>query len=130
MDLRDLEHNTRDGIHIASLAGAWTAAVAGFGGMRDYAGRLSFAPRLPSRLERLTFRMRYRGRRLKIAVARDAAAYTLIEGPPLDVLHHGRTITLQTGATATEPIPHVEPVQPTPSQPYGRAPLRRSSESD
>src|SRR5262249_53937927 len=28
MDLHDLEHNTRDGVHIASLAGAWLAAVA------------------------------------------------------------------------------------------------------
>ena len=47
MDLRDLEHNTRDGLHIASLAGAWIAAVAGFGGMRDHGGELTFAPRLP-----------------------------------------------------------------------------------
>src|SRR5262249_9846347 len=80
MDLRDLEHNTRDGVHIASLAGAWTAAVAGFGGMRDHGGKLSFAPRLPARLERLAFRIRFRGRRLKVEVARDAAAYTLVEG--------------------------------------------------
>ena len=27
MDLDDLEHNTRDGIHIASVAGTWIAAV-------------------------------------------------------------------------------------------------------
>ena len=47
MDLDDLEHNTRDGLHIASLAGAWIAAVAGFGGMRDHDGELTFAPRLP-----------------------------------------------------------------------------------
>ena len=39
MDLHDLEHNTRDGLHIASLAGAWIALVAGFGGMRDHDGR-------------------------------------------------------------------------------------------
>ena len=26
MDLDDLEHNTRDGLHIASLAGAWLGA--------------------------------------------------------------------------------------------------------
>jgi len=32
MDLADLEHNSRDGLHIASLAGAWIALVAGFGG--------------------------------------------------------------------------------------------------
>ena len=29
MDLDDLEHNTRDGLHMASLAGSWLAAVAG-----------------------------------------------------------------------------------------------------
>ena len=45
MDLHDLEHNTRDGLHIASLAGAWLALVAGFGGMRDHDGQLSFRPR-------------------------------------------------------------------------------------
>src|SRR6202161_3244178 len=42
MDLRDLEHNTRDGVHIASLAGAWLALVCGFGGMRAHGGRLTF----------------------------------------------------------------------------------------
>ena len=35
MDLDDLEHNTRDGLHIAALAGSWIALVAGYGGMRD-----------------------------------------------------------------------------------------------
>ena len=34
MDLRDVEHNTSDGLHMASLAGAWLALVAGFGGLR------------------------------------------------------------------------------------------------
>ena len=48
MDLGDLEHNTRDGLHMASLAGSWIAAVAGFGGMRDHGGELSFRPRLPA----------------------------------------------------------------------------------
>ena len=47
MDLADLEHNTRDGVHMASLAGAWIALVAGFGGMREMDGRLWFTPRLP-----------------------------------------------------------------------------------
>jgi hypothetical protein len=45
MDLQDLEHNARDGLRIASLAGTWIALVKGFGGMRDHAGVLSFAPR-------------------------------------------------------------------------------------
>ena len=52
IDLRDLRHNTRDGLHLASLAGTWSALVAGFGGMRDHDGRLSFAPRLPPGITR------------------------------------------------------------------------------
>ena len=38
MDLNDLEHNTRNGLHLASLAGVWTALVAGYGGMRHTDG--------------------------------------------------------------------------------------------
>jgi alpha,alpha-trehalose phosphorylase len=72
IDLRDLAFNTRDGLHLASLAGSWLVAVAGFGGMRDHGDTLSFAPRLPSRLARLTFRLVYRGRRLRVDVRSDA----------------------------------------------------------
>src|SRR5436190_23103580 len=46
MDLDDLEHNTRDGVHVASLAGTWIALVVGLGGMRGHHGDLTFAPRL------------------------------------------------------------------------------------
>ena len=45
MDLDDLEHNTRDGLHMASLAGSWLAAVAGFGGFRDHEGAVLASPR-------------------------------------------------------------------------------------
>src|SRR6202022_3184917 len=83
MDLGDLEHNVRDGVHMASLAGAWLAAVAGFGGMRDHDGELSFGPRLPDVLKRLAFRMRYRGRLLAVDVTHRRATYRVLEGPPI-----------------------------------------------
>jgi alpha,alpha-trehalose phosphorylase len=55
IELDDLEHNVRDGLHLASLAWTWTALVAGFGGMRENADILAFAPRLPDDLTRLCF---------------------------------------------------------------------------
>jgi alpha,alpha-trehalose phosphorylase len=61
IDLHDLAANTEDGVHLAALSGAWLVVVAGFGGMRDNAETLSFAPRLPGRLSRLAFGMVYRG---------------------------------------------------------------------
>ena len=66
IDLRDLAFNTRDGIHLAALAGAWHVAVAGFGGLRDHGDDgCSSRPRLPPRLSRLAFRIVFRGRRLR-----------------------------------------------------------------
>ena len=35
--------------------------MAGFGGMRDHSGELSFQPRLPPIPQRIAFRMRFRG---------------------------------------------------------------------
>jgi alpha,alpha-trehalose phosphorylase len=128
MDLRDLEHNTRDGVHIASLAGAWTAAVAGFGGMRDHDGQLAFAPRLPPRLERLVFRLLFRGRRLRVDVSRIEATYVLVAGEPLDVTHHGMPVTLAKDGPVTELIPPIVQRSP-PSQPPGREPARRVPDS-
>ena len=49
IDLRDLHHNTRDGLHMASLAGAWTALVAGFGGLRDDERRACARPPVAGR---------------------------------------------------------------------------------
>src|SRR3954466_1412207 len=66
MDLGDLEHNSSDGLHIASLAGCWIPAVCGLGGLRDVGGQLCFSPRLPERLSRLAFCLRFRGRRIEV----------------------------------------------------------------
>ena len=123
MDLSDLEHNTRDGLHIASLAGSWIAAVAGFGGMRDHGGTLSFAPQLPERLTRLAFRMGFRGSRLRVEVRDAETSYSLLDGPPLEIRHNGEPVTVG-HVTRTFPSRRVTP-SGTPSQPTGRAPVRR-----
>jgi alpha,alpha-trehalose phosphorylase len=123
MDLEDREHNTKDGVHIASLAGAWTALVGGFGGMRCDGGTLSFRPRLPPGIVGLSFRMRYRGRIVHVEARSGEAHYSLLSGKPLPILHHGEQVTL--GAeTVTLAIPPIEPL-PSPTQPPGRVPQSR-----
>jgi alpha,alpha-trehalose phosphorylase len=126
MDLGDLEHNTRDGLHIASLAGAWTALVAGLGGMRVWGDVLGFTPRLPGGITRLTFRMRYRGRRLKINITAHQVVYELLAGEPLEIEHNGERLTLNGGAT-TRPVV-IPRTGPAPTQPHGRSPRRRGAE--
>jgi alpha,alpha-trehalose phosphorylase len=124
IDLDNLEHNTRDGLHIASLAGAWIVAVAGFGGMRDHGGRLTFAPRLPERLNRLAFGLCFRGRRLKVEVDQQRARYSLRQGEALEIAHHGETFDVTEAEPVTRSIPPT-PARDLPTQPPGRAPARR-----
>ena len=124
LDLHDLERNTHDGVHIAALANTWLAAVAGFGGLRDDRGTLAFAPRLPDALERLAFRIRFRGRRLLVEVGSFSTAYTLRDGEPLSITHHGEPLELLPGRPETRPIPSLEH-RPPPDAPVGREPLQR-----
>jgi alpha,alpha-trehalose phosphorylase len=121
IDLRDIAFNTHDGLHMAALSGVWHAIVAGFGGMRDYTERLSFAPRLPSRLSRLRFGLIYRGRRLRVQVHPDHATYELLDGDPLELLHHGEPITVGNEAPARCPIPRA------PKPPATHSPARRQA---
>ncbi|MET1072254.1 MAG: glycosyl hydrolase family 65 protein [Umezawaea sp.] len=122
-DLHDLHDNVRNGLHIASLAGSWTAIVAGLGGMRDHHGRLAFAPRTPPALRRYAFRMCFRGTRLSVAVEHDQATYRVISGNALSASHHGTEFTVEPGAPVALPIPHLDP-RPAPAQPKGRQPRR------
>jgi alpha,alpha-trehalose phosphorylase len=123
MDLSDLEHNTRDGLHIASLAGTWIALVMGFGGLRASDGRLTFAPRLPGGISTLTFRLRYRRRRLRVQIQAEKATYEILEGAPLEIWHHGESVQLDTGPMGRS-IPALKP-SPSPTQPPGRQPVVR-----
>jgi alpha,alpha-trehalose phosphorylase len=124
IDLDDLQHNTRDGLHIASLAGTWLGIACGFGGLRDHDATLSFSPRLPQALTRLSFRVCYRDRRLLIDVLPQQTTYSLADGQPLEIRHHGRKQTMKPGEPLALPNPP-PPARETPSQPRGRAPLRR-----
>ncbi|GAB11269.1 putative glycosidase [Gordonia araii NBRC 100433] len=122
-DLHDLHANVGSGLHIAALAGAWMDCVAGFGGMRDFGGNITFAPRLPKRLNYMSFRMIIRDSSIVVAVDRDSATYRLLSGPPITLAHHGEEFVLD-GAPITKPIPD-RPALAAPQAPPGCAPYNR-----
>ena len=125
MDLEDLEHNTRDGVHVASLAGAWLGLVCGFGGMRDHEGNLTFAPRLPPSLDRLEFTVRWHGCKVRVRVVDERARYS-IEHPEhasVTIGHHGSSHVLTAGSPLELDIPPLADPGPRPTQPPGRQPL-------
>ncbi|MDQ4037690.1 MAG: family 65 glycosyl hydrolase [Actinomycetota bacterium] len=123
-DLYNLHGNSVQGLHLAALAGAWTVAVCGFGGMRDHNGWVTFAPRLPPKLTFLAFRILVEGRAITVKVNKDSATYHLIDGKEFTSNHHGQEFTIAVDRQVTMPIPvppKIEPVQ----QPKGREPIRR-----
>ncbi|MYW06551.1 glycoside hydrolase family 65 protein [Streptomyces sp. SID3343] len=129
MDLHDLAKNTKDGLHIASLAGTCLALVAGFGGLRDHEEFLSFKPRLPVGLTRLAFSLSVRGCRLRVETTHEQTTYTLREGEDCPILHHGEKHVLTPGKPVSLSIEHL-PRDTAPGQPKGRAPVRRESAPD
>jgi alpha,alpha-trehalose phosphorylase len=123
MDLEDRHHNTRDGLHMASLAGAWTVLVEGLGGMRARDGRLGFAPQLPGGVGRLRFRLRYRGSGIEVETDGHTATYRLWDGPPLTISHAGEEFELA-GKEVERAVSSADH-GPRPTQPPGREPEAR-----
>jgi alpha,alpha-trehalose phosphorylase len=127
IDLRDLHANTRDGLHMASLAGAWMALVVGFGGLRDDEGILSLDPQLPDGISRLRFRLRWRDFRLTVDVNHSDVTYTVRDGPgaELTIRHAGKELTLTSESPTTVAVRIRKPLLPPPHQPPGREPMHR-----
>ncbi len=127
IDLRNLHKNTRNGLHMASLAGAWTALVAGFGGLRDDEGILTLNPHLPDGISRLRFRLAWRKFRLTVDVVHDSVTYTLRDGPhaELTIRHAGEDVTLTTDSPTTLTVYRRQPLLPPPKQPPGCEPAHR-----
>lgn len=128
MDLYDLENNTRDGLHIASLASCWIALVAGFGGLRRTGGCPQFEPRLTKPLTRLAFRLEVLGRHLRVEITDSTAVYSLAEGEPLKITHYGEPVTVTAASPVSLTVPPA-PLHPEPQQPPGRGPASRRAVS-
>jgi hypothetical protein len=86
---------------------------------RDHADSLAFTPRLPQRLSRLAFRLLFRGRPIRVGID-----HRQTRCAPLDVAHHGATVTLAPDKPVTRPIPPAS-VRGPPNQPPGREPAPR-----
>jgi alpha,alpha-trehalose phosphorylase len=102
VDLHDTHGNTADGIHVATCGGTWLALVAGFAGLRDSDGDVSFRPRLPEGWDRLRFRIQVRGQVIEVDMTHAGTDYRLLEGGGLVISHDGEPLRL---APAAQELP-------------------------
>ena len=125
IDLRDLHHNSRDGLHMASLAGAWIALVAGFGGLRDHGGELWFDPGAAGRhlpAELLDPVARRRGCGSTSTTVGDVLAARRREALRSTFRHDGEDIVVTADKPVIRPLNKRTPMLPRPPQPLGREP--------
>ena len=102
VDLTDNQGNTGEGMHIASAGGTWQILASGFGGLRILGGRVTLNPWLPDDWEGIRFRLRWRGRPIRVSVDRENVELEL-GGPPgeqEELVVGGLPVTL----TAGEPV--------------------------
>ena len=68
LDLDNYNNDTEDGCHSTSMAGTWMSIVHGFGGLRVHDGRLTLKPSNPGHWKSYSFKIMFRGTRLKVSV--------------------------------------------------------------
>jgi alpha,alpha-trehalose phosphorylase len=91
------------------MGGTWMVFTYGFGGLRDYDGRLTFRPqRSPEAQSSLQFPLTYRGRGLNVEIGPVSTTYTLREGDDL-ALRHGDEVVALTRANPVVVRPTMKP---------------------
>ncbi|GAA4198065.1 glycosyl hydrolase family 65 protein [Microbacterium oryzae] len=121
VDLADLHGNASDGVHVASAGGVWTALVAGFGGMRDHDGELSFDPRLPRDWPELQYALSWQGSQLDVTLRRDEMRVKVRAGDPVTFRVRGAVHIASADAEAVVPLADQGPVI------HGRPTMRKYS---
>jgi hypothetical protein len=96
IDLENLGGTTGGGLHMAALAGAWTALLRGFLGIAVRDGALLLDPRVPSSWGRVEVRFHVLGRLVRV-VAHDDRVDVTSDGPLTVRLADGRPVRLGGG---------------------------------
>lgn len=97
-DLDDNQKNTKDGLHMANMAGAWLCIVNGFAGLKVKESVLSFDPLLPEEWDGYEFAVCYRGQGLHVTVRKDRVEYLPDkDAAGMQIIHRGKRMTLHQG---------------------------------
>ncbi|WP_342565265.1 glycoside hydrolase family 65 protein [Paenibacillus sp. FSL R7-0345] len=94
LDLDNYNNDTEDGCHTTSMAGTWMSVVHGFGGLRVLADRLILNPSNPGHWTAYSFKIMFRGSRLKVTVTDAQVTVTNETDVPAAITIHGKEYTV------------------------------------
>lgn len=94
MDIKDLNHNTSHGLHMANIGGTLISVLRGFGGLRIEEKGLYIDPYVPERLGKIRFRFTWRKALLEIYIHGEEVDIKKISGPTVEVILKGKKMTI------------------------------------
>ena len=92
IDLNDQSGNTRDGLHIANMGGAYLSVIAGFGGLRIDKEGLRIFPLLPNGWNSYSFSTEFRGSRIRVSANKNGCDLQLLEGEEAEICVFDRKV--------------------------------------
>lgn len=94
LDLKDLHHNTTDGLHMANIGGSLLSVIKGFGGLEIKEDGLHINPFLPKKLGRIKFRFTWRKTLLEILLEEEEIDIKKISGPNTEIMLRGKRVNI------------------------------------
>lgn len=104
-DLDDHKGNTKDGVHIANMAGTSMSVINGFAGVRQWDGKLHLRPTLPEKWKFYTFRLTFQCCLVQVTVNKENVELTLLEGENLSLTCWDRLVVLCDSQPVKLPMP-------------------------
>ncbi len=98
LDLNNYNDDSDDGVHLTSMAGSWAAIIQGFAGTMVRGGRLHLSPYVPEKWNGYSFKITFRGRKLKVRITKNLIIIEQLNGEPLNVVIFDREFSTQPGA--------------------------------
>ena len=95
LDLMDQYNNTKDGIHVANIAGNYMSIVYGFGGFRLKESGIYFAPILPKEWNGYRFEICFEDSRLMVIVKKNQCIFNLEHGSAKKITVYGKEYFLE-----------------------------------
>jgi alpha,alpha-trehalose phosphorylase len=94
LDLENTHGNTKDGLHMANMAGTALSLIYGFAGLRVSERGIVLRPWLPEAWTSLAFKIEYRGRIISVAIS-ESIILELKGGQPIELEVNGQAYKLE-----------------------------------
>ena len=104
LDIDDIGHTTREGVHLAGMGTVWRALAYGYAGLRPAGNALAIDPVLAPGWETLDLRVQFRGSRVRVQISPESVHASA--DPPISALNPaGENVVLTRAAQAFELSP-------------------------